>query len=80
MSGMTGKKNNAGQCGQWLSSYWLTLLLYIWWIFYHHAAIKNSWKWKPAVTSEDFPIVRYQCGGSMELNARILLLAYMVYL
>jgi hypothetical protein len=25
-------------------------------------------------------IVRYHCGGSMELNARILLLAYMVYL
>jgi hypothetical protein len=24
--------------------------------------------------------VRYHCGGSMELNARILLLAYMVYL
>jgi hypothetical protein len=25
-------------------------------------------------------IVRYHCGGSMELNAHILLLAYMVYL
>ncbi len=24
--------------------------------------------------------VRYHCGGSMELNARILLLAYVVYL
>jgi hypothetical protein len=27
-----------------------------------------------------FNIVRYYFGGSMELNARILLLAYMVYL
>jgi hypothetical protein len=26
------------------------------------------------------PLVRYHSGGSMELNARILLLAYMVYL
>jgi hypothetical protein len=31
-------------------------------------------------TGFEFISVRYHCGGSMELNARILLLAYMVYL
>jgi hypothetical protein len=36
----------------------------------------NIWK----ISSRQVGIVRYHCGGSMELNARILLLAYMVYL